>query len=62
MVTLQSEGAETLSGFGPSMDFLFRLPASRFSASYDGSFATCMTSVPEGMSGETTLSNMPVAV
>jgi hypothetical protein len=37
-------------------------PPPRCPLVYDGSLATCITSVPGGMSGDTTLINSPVAV
>jgi hypothetical protein len=55
---------ETVTGFGPLAVRLGNFPAApltRFPA-YDGSLATCITSVPGGISGETTLIRSPVAV
>jgi hypothetical protein len=58
----QKQKAETSSEARPLLSSLTRLPAYPPTRFHDGSFATCMTSVPAGISGEITLSSMPVAV
>lgn len=54
-----SSGPLILQGTFFELLLLTRLPAY---PAYDGSFATCTTSVPGGISGETTERTMAVAV